>query len=796
MIVKCPSQKTSMNEKETAKWYIPTIDYMIEKAISLNNKTETKRNLDAANNIIDSKTYKYVLNPLSGYDDGLKSLPGEIRNVDFITPILEKNIGEYIVLPYHAQVTINNADVVLLRSRKLKEEMTTKMKAAFVSMVESTQQLAEQQQSQNPQQQVQAPQMPDFVEYATNYIKEYVDERAIQGQHRLNLLNNLIDFDNKRISGFFYWWATEEFYTHRWIENGDIRHAVINPLEGYPIDNGEEFVEDMDGFLWRRRITYSQFWDDYRNEVRKEDIPLIEAMFDKYNSGDEATTPTQIFNLRYVNDGLNDYESNSEFVRYDWTLYVDKINWKTQKPIKLLRYYNALGEEIETEVPVDYKLDIENGDISATIEWVSTFMTAYRFGNKTSGVYTIPKEDIVQRCEESNPSRVKGSFGGKRGLINGKYINPIPRRLLPYMALYRIYTLQQEREIAKHKGNIQLIPQSMINSDDAGTSKEKMFYMLADNKLVYDDTQVTTQEANAFRIVSNPGLEEYIRVLNEIRKGLVEEAWDLANMNRDRFGGTQASQTNGNANRNVQMAALGSTLMVQMYNKTLERDHMADLEYSKLAWINGKTGSYWNGKENKYEYISVDGEEHNENQYGIFVRNSLIEDNKLQQYKDLAFSASQNGDFEMAAGVLASDNIPSITKLVAKASEERRKYESGMEESKNASIKYAADLTAANIDKQIASNEKIAEAKNATTIEVASMNADAMVLSIGDDGGVEDTKLLDQLHKDRVHGDTMSFKERELAIKERIANTNARLKEKDINNKLKIAKENKNQYNK
>lgn len=767
MINQLPNQKVSDKEKQDPEWYIPTCNYLISKSSALNDKTTVASNLNAANGIVDSDTYAYVMNPLSSSDSTLTNFPGKIRDVDFITPIKEKNIGEYINLPYVYQVKVNNMDVVMKRTTAVKDEVTKKMQDAFTKMVATKQ-------GEDPNAAI-----PDIKKFASDFEQSWIDDRAIEGQKRLNLLNDLLDFNTKRIQAFYYWWATEEVYTHRWLENGEVRSAVINPLDGFPIDNGESFVEDMDGFCWKRQITFNQFYETYKQYVEKEDLDILEELFNNYTNNEPLVVPVQIFQKRYehVSNYVND--SNSDYVTFgnsDSTLNVYKLSWKTFQEVKYLTYENSLGKEVEVIVPSDYKLDESKGDISIRKDYINSVMSMYRFGEQSTGIFTKPTYDLIQRRDESNPNLVKLNFGGKRGLLNGVYINPIPKRILPYLALVRIYTLQAERAIAKYKGNIMLVPQGMINPDSSGTTDEKFFYMKADGTLIYDETKVNANDANAFRVVGDAGLERYIVSLYEIIKGLIKDAWDLANMNDERYGSTPTSSTVTNANRNAATARLGSSLMITMFNKVMERDHMADLEFTKVAWVDGKQGSYWDKEKNNFEYVSIDGENHVEDRYGIFVRDSIAEDAKLKQYQDLAFSAAQNGDFELAGEAIGSDSVSEIRKFVKEHAEALRAFEESQANAANEATKYAADKSDAELDKQLMSNEKIAQLNNETKERIATMtNKDEPIEDTSVKDAREERKLTLQ---EKAINDTkdkndksISIKERELDVKRKQLNT-------------------------
>ena len=783
-----PNQKTSMKEKLDPKWYIPTADYLINQAINSNDKVATSRNLDAANGIVDNNTYKYVLNPLQ--IDSNDKLPGELRNVDFLTPIKEKNLGEYIELPYSYVVTVNNSDIIQLRDLELKKSLMKLATQSYINMINKTMETG-----------METKEVPDLQEYADEFIKTYIDKRAIDGQARLQYLNDSTDFENRRIQAFYYWWACEEVYTHRYLENGELKVINIPPLEAFPIENGNNFVEDMDGFVWRFRVTFNQFWESYRHLIRKEDEPIIEELFRRYKSNEAMSVPIQLFSTRMTED-LRSYYNNiiSEngdyynFTNADYTLYVNKIEWKTFKKIKHLVYINALGELEETEVPEDYKLDKENGDVKIEEEWIQTVMTMYKFGNNGVGVYTEPMENPVQRRDPFNLSRVKLSFGGRKGLLHGITINPIPARILPHLALYRIYTLQLERTIAKYKGDILTIPQSMLNPDTTGSPKQKYFYMLADNTIIYDDSIIDLQTVvQGFRVVGNPGLQKYLQVLSQIIRSIKLEAWDLANMNDERYGETSTNQSVTSANENRYIARIGSSLMITMFNKMLEREHLADLEYSKIAWINGKVGSYWSPENNKFEYIVIDGEEHSETEYGIYVRNSAVERQKLEEYKRLAFSASQNGDFELAGKAIEGKSSAEIAKYIEEHTTAMKEFEQSLKAKEQEIAQQQIESEAADKERQREHDMNMLIYKSEIDLQKTSMEINSKTyldnlktMSNVNNGGNNNedlNKIIEREQKERFHNDEIQIKEKALE-----------LKKAEIESKERIARINKNKY--
>lgn len=725
-----PSQRNSIADKQNESWYKDTYDYYIRLATSLKDTTLVSSCLNAANGIINMDTYNYVLKPfgntikdLAG-SDVQATLPGELRNTDFITPIKEKNLGEYIELPYKFFVKVDNPDSILARDNKLKSEVGKLMQQAFINMLN-------QQQSQQTGEgsDVDSKPIPDIATFAKEFVKTWLDERATKGQHTLSLINDLTDFDVRRIQDFFYWWATEEFYTYRYIKNGEVFVESISPLDGYPVPNGNQFVEDFDAFVIKRRISWNQFLDKYGDEISEKDKTYVEELNKSYSSTGKLSTDVKFLNARYGKDfdasiGLG--SSNVSFdTSSDSNSDIDEYItfWKTEVPIKLLTYENITGEILTVEVENDYEFDATLGDISIKQDHRQVVYVGQRFGARDKGLYLKPKPVEVQRYDKQSRT-AKLPIGGKQGILDGIPRNPIPLRMVPYLAWDRFIYLQIERQIAKYKGSMMLMPKGLMNPDEAGSSQQKYFYMMADNTIMYDETLVDLQTVvQGFRIVDNRGLENYLKVLIDLRQDNKREAYDLANMNEERAGVAANSQTVGNAQQNIYRAKLGSTLMITMFNKALEHDHMADMEFSKFAWIEGKVGTYFDKATNTPITVEIDPIDHLNSDYGIFVRNSKAEESKFQAFRDLAFSASQNGDFDLASAAIMAESTPELDEKIKEFTKAKREFDQSQNDSKNDAIKYAADQQTANTQAQITSNEKIADVKADSASEVAYINA-------------------------------------------------------------------------
>jgi len=675
-IVKLPEQRTSIKKKTEEKWYVPTINYWINRAISLNNKQSTEYNLNAANGIVDEEAYKYVLSPLTK-SDGAEDieLPGTFRDIDIITPIKEKNIGEYILLPYKFFVTVENADSILLKSKYIEEELYSYIEQLVINEINKEEESG-----------VPSKELENIEEFKEKVTDSWFDERAIEGQHILKNINKVNNFNIERLQNFFYWWATEEFYVYREIINNEVYKTTISPLEGYPIENGEQFVEDNEGFLIKNNISFLEFKHKYWDNLSHEDRKYFEYLESQVTDGMLNLNVGEIYQEYgrrvFRNDG-HQYEDTDTIQLSNSLICEYIVFFVTEVEKNILTYKNKLGNVLSREVAEDYELNTELGDIELNKKWEQEVWKGVRLGDSNTsganiGVYLTPEPEDVQRY--TIDGRAKLPITGKRGLLNGNIINPVPKRLITYQAMIRFLNLQQERTIAKHKGNIMLIPKSMLESNDSVDAKKQTYYMLADNKLIYDDTEVDLQTAvQGFRVVGNPGLEAYIGMLEELKRNAKSDAWDLASMNDARSGQANPYSTVRNNEQNLFRAKLGSELMISVFNLALEREHIADLEYSKLAYIDGKVGSY-TGEDKKEVKFQVNSNRHLYAEYGISVANSKVEEEKLARYQELAFAASQGGDFEIADKAISSDSSVELSNFIQKFSEAKRQFEQSQKE--------------------------------------------------------------------------------------------------------------------
>ena len=241
---------------------------------------------------------------------------------------------------------------------------------------------------------------------------------------------------------------------------------------------------------------------------------------------------------------------------------------------------------------------------------------------------------------------------------------------------------------------------------------------------------------------------------------------------------------------------MGSVIVEIMMDAIRERDYARDMDYTKLAWIDGLDTSF-RDEEGNLKYMSLNVNNHIYADYVIKAKNSYKEKEKLQQLKQFAFNLSQNGDAMMAIAAITGDNVANMKKLIAHFDEVNKNHEQQLKqmEMQNEQMKHQLEIEKIRVKGE--EDRKLAELEGYIKKEIELIEADANMISynaeVGDDTKAAGIERLNneriQLEKDKVRIDTLKFKVDMVDKAE-----NRRLKEKDIDTKLQIARMNKNRY--
>lgn len=717
-----PNQRVSDSERNKPEWYIPTADYIINKALSLNSasKEEVSSNLAAAEGIIDSSTYDYVIKAFGIVDKNI-DIPSQVRDTSLILPIKRRYIGEFIRQYKNFQVYHKDIDAIKQRNSKLATEIEQLIAQQLVNYLNEKNLPAG------------APSKPDIdiPTFIKDFQENWIDDKVIESDKILKLFDALTDAELNYIKAFYYYWATDEVYSYRRVEGQNIIKEIVPSTEYYRIPSGNMFVEDDDMGMRKYQLTFNQINEQLVDRLSESDLTYLRSIENQENVSNAKTTIlNDLADLNALRDEysylntLQNYSLNASNVNdlsaFTWIYHVV---YKTEVKIAILTYMDSLGSIQEKIVEGSYKINKPAGDISIEYKWISRFYQQWRIGPEHIGIYTKPELIEPQRQDVNVLSKCKSPYNGITGTFDHNIRNSIAKLLKPYEALYRIYQYQRERAVSKYRVGLTIIPESLIQDSDELTRVDKLKFAKRDDTLYVNDEDLDANAAQLLRVIGNPNAERYIEVLTNLIQSIKNEAMEIADMNPQRYGDINQNSGKGTTEMAISNAQLGSILLFTLFNKFVERDKESDIDHAKVAWINGKQGTFFDKKENKIIYVEVDGEDFYNRNIGIFNSNSSINDEKLRQFRQLAYNASQNGEFAIAADAIEFESSIEIHKLIKEADAAKKALEQSMNErNAQAQEKIAADKLQSEQEQRAADKYKV-DTTNATNIRVAEIQA-------------------------------------------------------------------------
>ena len=676
-----PQQRVPYSEKQKAEWYANSIDYIIDMGLSCNDRSDTERKLDILHGNIPNEFYKKTLNPYNSNNEKYTRFPATMRNLDIMSDIIRRYVSEYFKGIHEFIVSASNPEIVIKKSAKLREEIGVMASQAFKQEFERRlqQMQAEAAQQGVPPEQINPREaMPNPEEFMQNFNEKYIDDESKQGQDVLNFVRSITSDAMIYLSAFFDYVSLGECYTYSDIRGEKIVKEHIPVIDAFPIPNGEFFVEDHDMFARRHFMSYTQILDMFDDVLTKEDRAYLEKYYD-YSS---ASGPTQLMYSKffeYYPDVCEKFTKKERELFKNEGVRVEAVNnnlyevwhvvWRGYARQGILTYVNEAGLITTKVVDESYKLDTQAGDIS--IEWAykPQVYEGYRIGGRYSAIYPIKARPIAFERDGKLP------YNGIMEVIPymGKF--SIIKTITPYQIMRNIFAYHREMVIAKNKMLILILPKSLVSNN----SEDVVYRMAADGVLLVDDSEDANSQKMANIRMLNAQMGDYIAQITQLMEATRQEAWDTVDMNAQRYGDIAQSSGVGTTQEAIARSSMGSVIIVQVFDEMRRRDYQRDIDFCKLAYIDGLDTAYLDADGNRH-YISLDVNSFVYSTYGITVKNDAKEQDKLQQLRQWAFSAAQNGDLDMALAAITGDNISQIKATVQKFNEIKAQHEEQMKQ--------------------------------------------------------------------------------------------------------------------
>ena len=788
-----PQQRVSSSEKEKPEWYANCCDWIIGKAIGIKDTKDVTNRYNILHKNIPDEFYKKILNPYNATNEKYTRFPATMRNYDLLGGIVRRYVSEYNKNPHDFIVGANNPEVVLGKDAKLREEVGKLLQNAIAaeiqrSYAEFVNQGGDPQQF-NPQEAI------DIEAFTKEFNENYIDEISAQGQDILNVIRDITEDTLFYSKLYFDFVCFGECYTYADVVGTELVKRSISPLDAFPIPNDSMFVEDFDMFAERRKMSLQQIIDEFDEYLSAKDREFLTSYYGRTPDGRVAElTYAQYMNYcsdvcsKFSNEERELFKKDPIMKRdYNGDLFdVWHVVWRGEARKAIVTYVNETGFITQRVEPEDYKLNPELGDVSIEYFYEPQVYESIRIGTRNDAIYPYKARAIAYDRNGKLP------YNGLMELLPGFGRFSLVDLITPYQVFYNIVAYHREMAIAKNKMSILLIAKSLLGKN----SEETIYRMLADGVLYIDDEndQGMLRAQQVRMLQANIG--DYIKQLSDLLAEIDQSAKLVADMTPQRYGEIANTAGKGTTQEAIARGSMGTVIIEYIMDCVRERDYARDMDYSKLAWIDGLDTSF-RDENNSLKYISLNVNNHIYADYVIKAKNSIVEQEKLQNLRQLAFNASQNGDIKMALAAIEGDNIAKVSQLISKFQTEKEQHEIQLKQLDQETQRMAQEFELQKIAAKGEEDRKTAELEGYIKEQIALIQADANMISY--DNGVSDENKQAGMERLEDKRNAVAREKNQLDREKSILDLynkeqDRKVKMHDIDTKLAIAKENKNRY--
>ena len=788
-----PEQKVPNSKKSQEEWYAACCDFIISRGLSIRNKDELEVKYDIVNGKIPDSFYDKILNPYNATKDKYKRFPATMRNYDFMKGIIRRYVGEYIKNPHDFIVSANNPEVILARNGKLKQELSILVQQQIAAKInEAYQQFVNE---GNDPKQFNPEQVVDIENFIKEFNENYIDEISMQGQELLNVIRDLTEDTLLYVRAYFDFITFGECYTYTDIVGKNIVKRVISPRDAFPINTDNMFREDDDMFACRRKLSYQQIMDEFGEHITPKQKDFLNKYYGNRTPDTRLTYNTYESYFPEVCKKFSDKDRN--LFRSQSNMMIDNntglydvwhVVWRGFERIAIVTYINESGfidTRIETD---DYKLQKELGDISIEYKYKPQVYECVRIGTRSEAIYPYKARAIAYDRNGKLP------YNGINELLQGFGKFSIVEIVTPFQVFYNIVAYHREIVIAKNKLNILMLAKSLLGKN----SEDTIYKMIADGVLYIDDTEDSGMLRSQQVRYLQSNLGDYIAQLTALLADIKESANQQVDMTAQRYGEIANSAGKSVTQEAINRGSMGSVIIEYIMDCMRERDYARDLDYSKLAWIDGLDTSFRDSN-NNLKYISLNVDNHVYADYVIKCKNSSKEQEKLDALKQFAFNASQNGDPMMAIAAIDGDNVASISKLIKKFQEQKEAHEMQIQQMEQQTKQMEQEFELQKIQVKGEEDRKTKELEGYIDQQIELIRADSNMISynaeVSDEAKEEGLDRL-QDARNQLDREKLQLERQKIMLDTYNKQQDRAVKLKDIDTKYKIAKTNKNKYDK
>ena len=840
LVIQVPEQALPDSRKDL-EWGMRCVDagenvLMFDSSVVRQTFYNKKVNYRLRNNMLTDKDIQQICEP---YGVEFSAAPKSMQHIGLGNSKINTLVGEEAkrLTRYPFKAYISSDDQMGISSKE--EEVRDMWYQKLVDI--ATQQFQASMQGQQIDQKTMEEEMQKELSKFDKYLKySYQDLKEMTA-------NKILKYEYKRLDvsdTFLRCWEDflvcgEEVVCIEELGN-DIVFRKVNPLYLFTIQSPETYkLEDADWIVEYTMMSVGQVVDYYHNELTKDEIDTLEQS-KEYNSmktggiqmaynrditveerfgytAGELFVPNQI--ATHYFGGAYDQRGNVRIMR---------VCWKSRRKIGKVKYYDDDGSQQEKIVDEYYKIDKDAGE---TVDWL--WINEWWEGTKIANdIYVKIRPIPYQSRSMSNLSESKPPYVGIYCNTNNSRVMSFMDNIKPMDYLYDIYFHRLNLALSKYKGPMLGINVSMIPSE--WDPLKWLQYAEATNILFLDPTNevikgpMQGKSAGTFNQMSAQGIN--LEMGNYITQhvnliGFIKQQMDLiSGVNEYRQGDIKGDANVGTSN----MGWSASNSMTEKYfalHNSFKRDCMQRLlEVAKYVWKQNPKKVQYVGDDMMVEVVNS-YDEFCESEYDIHIDDGPNTQELMQALNQLAHAGMQTGQikFRDLIEIYKKDSISSLARYLEEAQDKAAQEQQEAQQAEQQHKKELADqqaqmqqqalqleyekLNRDDVNKQLDRENKI----QLETIRAMSYSQDQDINQNDIPDILEQSKVaimqqkqaFDEIQKEResqlkfaTDQEKNDIERQKLGLMREEMKTKKEIEKMKTDTALRIAKENKNKYDK
>jgi len=795
-----PEQFVSASKKQKPQWIKSTLDYFANIAFAqYRQNIKFRKNYRLFNGEFNFDDYtnepqiQEIISYLSDTPDQEPEIPQHLKHYPIVNPPINQLKGELINRPFKYKVkAVDDASVdenIDFRTDLIREFFMNKMAARLEGVPEE--QL----------EQIQAEMMAEI----QNKILDYTSTAEEWGNKVLNALKYAFRLKEKSSQAFLDFLITGQEFHHFYPDNSRIgfNYKVENPSNVWYLANRNAmYTTDCWALGTIEVLSMSEIVERYNlsgEEVKHLNSRSLQNLRNNEYSPLSPALPDPndpLWQLTFENVGdfanggidHNVFSFNSQHAFTVVTCY-----WQSKKKIYKRQYIDEEGYLQDQFVSEDYKYDKTMGDIALDEIWINEWWKGVKIG---ADIYID-----VEPLEYSQTPPIVGIVNTTRN-TQGKSLLDL---LKPYQVLYNICMNQLWELLEKEIGVVFLGDLKVVPKKDSQDPIETMLWNAKNRGSLFIDTSPeNTGGAVQFNQLSRVDLTRTAEIQSRIQlaQALRTEAYELVGITRQRLGSMTPSETATATKEGLAQSFSQTETWFSWHDNVMQQVYQTMLEMAQYTELQKPTSTlnYLNS-ELETVFLRITKNELLRELF-VFVTSYAEDRVTLEQLRSLAQPALQNGA-----------ELIEIFDLYTAASERSlRKVLEGVQERKNSMQQQQMQQQQQQMEMQnqqfqakmqMEAQQKAEEAQREdmnkeldrqNKLDVERLRGIANESSFSQDKDL--TPLLIQQTNIAKEQSKLRFEQLKNEDQNKLKTRELDLKEKDIDTKLQIAKQNRNKYDK